>query len=81
MINVNLCSDCPAEEQIASLRRMLLAGDLAQPYEDILSTKVIQISPSFRFVCCMSISSHSHSGSRRYQTLPPQIGAAPGGLV
>ena len=53
MINVNPCSDCPAEEQIASLRRMLLAGDLAEPYEDIIDQDDTNIS--FIQVCVLYV--------------------------
>jgi len=53
MINVNLCSDCPAEEQIAALRRMLLAGDLSEPYEDTIDQDDADIS--FIQVCVLYV--------------------------
>jgi len=53
MINVNLCSDCPAEEQIASLRHMLLAGDLSESYEDTVDQDDADIS--FIHVCVLYV--------------------------
>ena len=44
MINANLCSDCSPEEQIAALRHLLLAGDLAEPCDDLVDEDDTNIS-------------------------------------
>jgi len=53
MRNIVLCSDSPPNEQIAALRHFLMAGELVEPFEDIIDhhTDDDRSSVSFIQVC------------------------------